>query len=106
MRDAVMPALRVCAMQTHTFKLGVGDTAPFAPAVANAGTTHHVTQNIVPLVPLVSDSVHYPFAGCAHFLVSYGKEDKSGYELTLCWVFGQTPETNCLGTFQSRVFVR
>lgn len=90
MRDAVMAALRVCVIQTHTFKLGVGDTAPFAPAVANAGTTHHVTQNIVPLVPLVSDSVHYPFAGCAHFLVSYDKEDKSGYKLTLCWVWANT----------------
>lgn len=79
-----MAALRVCVIQTRTFKLGVGDAAPFAPAVPNAGTTHHVTQNIVPFVPLVSDSVHYPFAGRAHFLVSYGKEDKSGYKLTPC----------------------
>lgn len=68
---------------THTFKLGVSDTTPFSTAIADTGTLHHVTQNIVPFVPLVSDSVHHSFTGCAHFFVSYNKEDKDSYMLAL-----------------------
>lgn len=54
----------------HTFKLGISHTTPFPTAVAHTSTSHHVTKDIMSLVPLVSNTVHHPFTGCAHFFMS------------------------------------
>lgn len=61
---------RVILSNIRTFKLRVSDTAPFSAAIADAGTSHHVAQDIVAFVPLVSHAVHHPVVGCTDLFVS------------------------------------
>jgi hypothetical protein len=56
--------------------LGVGDAAPLSAVVAQAGTLHHVTQDIVAFVPLVSHTVHDPVVGGAGLLVGWTEEER------------------------------
>lgn len=60
---------------THTFKLGISHTAPLSTAISDTRASHHVTQDIVSLVPLVPDTIHHPFAGCADFFMSYRQQN-------------------------------
>lgn len=75
---------------TLVFKLGVGNAAPFSSPIADTGTPHHVTQNIVAFVPLVSNAVHHPFVGCTYFFMgSHGTEPKTLFLIIVCC--GATP---------------
>lgn len=61
---------RFSSCHSLTFQLRVGDAAPLPPSVSDTGAPHHVSQDVVAFVPLVSHSVHHPLGGRADFLVS------------------------------------
>lgn len=71
LRPAMPLFCLLCNPHTRTFKLGISHTAPLSTAISDTRASHHVTQDIVPLVPLVPDAIHHPFAGCADFFMSY-----------------------------------
>lgn len=64
--------------QTRTFELGISHAAPLSTTIPNTRTSHHVTKNIVPLVPLVPDAIHHPFTGCADFFMGYMQQNQTG----------------------------
>lgn len=52
-----------------TFELWVGDAAPLPTSIAYTSAAHHVTQNIMAFIPLISHTVHYPLTGSANLLM-------------------------------------
>lgn len=52
-------------LQTLTSQLRVSNTAPLSAAVPQACALHHMTEDIVPLVPLVTHTVHHSITGRA-----------------------------------------
>jgi hypothetical protein len=53
----------------HTSELGVGNTRPFSTTVPYTCAPHHVTH-VMLFIPLVSNTIHDSFIGCADFLMS------------------------------------
>lgn len=49
---------------TLTSQLRVSNTVPLSAAISQTCALHHVTQDIMPLVPLVTNTVHHSITGC------------------------------------------
>ena len=54
-----------------TFELRVGQAAPFPSTIPDTGASHHVIQDVMAFVPLVTHTVHHPFAGCANLFMCW-----------------------------------
>lgn len=54
----------------------MSNAAPLPAAVALACALHHVTHDVVALVPLVADAVHHSVVGGAYLLVGCIARDR------------------------------
>lgn len=51
-------------LPTLTSQLRVSNAVPLSAAISQTCALHHVTQDVVPLVPLVTNPVHHSIIGC------------------------------------------
>jgi len=76
-------------MTKLTFDLWVGNATPFSTAIAHTRTAHHVTQNIMASVPLISQTIHHTLASGTHLLMSWWKPHRH-YSQTFTFKFTST----------------